>query len=369
MRHPRSWSRRAALACTCVAALGAGRAEAQGYHQTNLVSDIPGVAAVTDPNLVNPWGLAVGPQTFLWAADNESGVSTLYDGAGHAAPPGPAPLVVTIPPPAGGTIAAPTGIVFNGTGQFLAVPGNAATSSLFIFATEDGTISAWGLGNPDLTQAILEVDGSTTGASFTGLALASNANGSFLYAANFGQRKIDVFDSSFAPATLGGTFTDPDLPPGFAPFGIQAIGSSLYVTYAMQDRGGDEVTRRGLGVVDVFDTNGNFMRRLATNGTLDAPWGVALAPADFGELANDVLVGNFGDGRISAFDSSGAFRGLLSDVKGKAIEIPGLWGLTFGNGNDMGGPANALFFAAGVAEEHHGLFGSLTVDDGQGRGR
>jgi uncharacterized protein (TIGR03118 family) len=172
-----------------------------------------------------------------------------------------------------------------------------------------------------------------------------------------------VFDSTFAPATLAGDFTDPNLPAGFAPFGIQAIGSQLFVTYAKQDKDQeDDVKGPGLGYVNIFDTDGNLVRRFASRGTLNAPWGLALAPADFGDFSNDVLVGNFGDGRISAFDpASGEFRGLLRETNGSAIKIKGLWALVFGSGTPIGGPTNSLFFTAGIAGEHHGLFGTLTA--------
>jgi uncharacterized protein (TIGR03118 family) len=341
---------------------------AEGYRQTNLVSDIPGLAPVTDPNLVNPWGLAVGVlfgtiPTFLWVADNATGVSTLYDGSGNPAPPPPqTPLVVIIPPAGNGTIAAPTGIVLNGTGQFLVSEGGLSGSAFFIFASEDGGISGW---NPTVnpTRAILAVDNSGSGAIYKGLALASSGGANFLYATNFHAGTVDMFDSSFAPA---GSFTDPnpDLA-GFAPFGIQAIGSQLYVTYAKQDKAKeDDVKGPGLGFVDVFNTDGTFAKRLVSNGTLNAPWGLALAPADFGDFSNDLLVGNFGDGRISAFDpTSGEFQGLLRETNGSAIKIKGLWALVFGSGDPSGngGPANSLFFTAGIAGEHHGLFGTLTV--------
>ena len=239
--------------------------------------------------------------------------------------------------------------------------GGAPVSSLFIFASEDGGISGW---SPavDITHAILAVDNSASEAIYKGLALASNASGNFLYATSFHAGTIDVFNSAFAPAPLAGDFTDPNLPDGFAPLGIQAIGSQLFVTYAKQDKDHeDDVKGPGLGFVDVFDTDGNLVRRFASNGTLNAPWGLALAPADFGEFSNDVLVGNFGDGRISAFDpASGEFRGLLRTTNGSAIKIKGLWGLAFGRG-PVGGPTNSLFFAAGIAGEHHGVFGTLTV--------
>jgi uncharacterized protein (TIGR03118 family) len=273
-------------------------------------------------------------------------------------------VVADHPPAAGGTIAAPTGTVFDGTGEFPVSNGTASGSSFFIFATEDGTISGWNP-NVDVTHAILAVDNSASGAIYKALALASNTTGNFLYATNFHAGSIDVFDSDFAPASLAANFSDPNLPAGFAPFGIQAIGSQLYVTYSKQDKDQkDDVKGPGLGYVDVFDTDGNLVRRFASQGTLNAPWGIALAPADFGEFSNDVLVGNFGDGHISAFDrGSRDFRGLLHETHGSAIKIKGLWGLAFGSGGAFGGSTNSLFFTAGIADEHHGLFGTLTVAD------
>jgi len=326
-------------------------------HQTNLVSNIPGLAATTDPDLVNPWGIASSGTSPLWVADNGTGVSTLYNGAGQKLS-----LVVTIPPPAGsppGTIATPTGTVFNGSSDFVVTQGAASGPSRFIFATEDGTISGWSP-TADPTQAILAVDNSGASAIYKGLALGTASTGNVLYAANFHAGTIDAFDASFAPATLSGDFTDPTLPSGFAPFGIANIGGELYVTYAKQDEDKeDDVAGRGNGFVDVFDTDGNLIRRLASGKPLNSPWGLALAPSTWGRLAGDLLVGNFGDGAITVFDpASGAWRGRLKTETGSPLAIPGLWGLRFGNGGNGGDPST-LFFTAGPNDEADGLFGSL----------
>ena len=333
------------------------------YRQTNLVSDIPGIARVTDPHLVNPWGLSHSPTSPWWVSDNGKGVSTLYQGDGTPFPVG-SPLVVTIPPPAGGTSSAPTGNVFNGTGDFVVSEGSASGPSRFIFATEDGTISGW---NPtvDPTNAILKVDNSVSGAVYKGLAIGSNPSGNFLYATNFHAGTVDVFDAHFIAATLAGSFSDPTIPAGFAPFGIQNINAQLYITYAKQDAAEhDDVAGPGNGFVDVFDTNGNFIERLASHGTLNSPWGLALAPNGFGRFGKDLLVGNFGDGRINAFDpNTGAFRGQLNDQRGNPITIDGLWALGFGNGG-LAGAADTLFFTAGINDEADGLFGSITKGAG-----
>lgn len=335
-------------------------------HQTNLVSNIPGLASTTDPNLVNPWGISASSTSPFWISDNGTGVTTLYNGAGTPFPPA-SPLVVTVAPPAGsppGTTATPTGTVFNGTGDFQVGPGAPAR---FIFATEDGTISGW---NPGVapTNTVLEVP--ATGAVYKGLALGSTPAGNFLYAANFHGATVDVFDKSYAPATMPpGAFTDAALPAGFAPFGIANIGGDLYVTYAKQgaDRH-DDVAGRGNGFVDVFSTSGALIRRLASGRPLNSPWGLALAPASWGRVAGDLLVGNFGDGAINVFDpSSGDWRGGLKTDDGP-LSIPGLWGLRFGNGGNGGDPS-ALFFTAGPNDEQDGLFGSLTqAPPGDGSG-
>jgi uncharacterized protein (TIGR03118 family) len=340
------------------------------YRQTNLVSDIPGLARFTDSNLVNPWGLSHSPTSPWWVSDNHTGVSTLYKGDGTAIQVGSPPmqLVVTIPPPGGspaGTISAPTGNVFNGTSDF-AVSGN--NPGLFIFATEDGTISGWNP-NVDLHNAILKVDNSGSGAVYKGLAIGSNSSGNFLYATNFNAGVVEMYDAQFK---LAGSFTDSSLSTDcplpnqcFAPFGIQNINGSLYVTFALQDADKhDDVKGPGNGFVDVFDTSGNLIKRLVSNGELDSPWGLALAPNGFGRFGKDLLVGNFGDGHINAYEiDTGASRGQLKDQRGNPITIDGLWALGFGNGGTAG-PTDTLFFTAGPNGEEHGLFGSITKGEG-----
>ena len=323
------------------------------FLQTNLVSDLPGVAANTDPNLANPWGISFGPASPFWVSDNKTGVSTLYNGQGQIVP-----LVVTVPPPAGGVPpSAPTGQVFNGGTGFNVGLNQPAR---FIFATEDGTISGWNSG----TNAVLMVDHSAVFAVYKGLAIGNNGTGDFLYAANFNAGTIEVFNSSFAPTTLAGNFTDPNIPSGYAPFNIQNLGGKLYVTYALQDAAKhDDVPGPAHGFVDVFDLNGNLLRRLVSGGLLNSPWGVALAPGNFGAFSNSLLVGNFGDGKINAFDpTTGNFLGTMVDKNGNPIINAGLWGLQFGNGG-AGGDSDKLYFTAGIPGpgllEDHGLFGSL----------
>ena len=331
------------------------------YQVHKLVSDILGFADNYDPNLTNPWGISFSATSPFWISDNRTGVATLYNGSGQPFPVG-SPLVVTVPPPAGGSApSAPTGQVYNGGSGFEVAPGLPAR---FIFATEDGTISGWNpTANP--TNALLKVDNSAS-AVYKGLAIGNNGTGDFLYATNFSSGKIDVFDSLFAPATLAGSFTDPTMPSGFAPFNIQNLLGNLYVTYAKQNAAGhDDVPGPGNGFVDVFDLNGNLVRRLISNGALNSPWGLALAPSNFGDFGNALLVGNFGDGLINAFDpGTGAFLGQIQDDKCNPIVIEGLWGLKFGNGGNGGDP-DRLYFTAGIpgpppgAVEDHGLFGSI----------
>jgi uncharacterized protein (TIGR03118 family) len=318
-----------------------------GFFQTNLASDLPGVAQNLDANLANPWGIAFGPTTPIWIADNHTGMSTVYNGAGQPFP-AMSPIQVTIPPPGGGTSpAAPTGIVFTNTGF---------GGSHFLFATEDGTIAAWTSGS----SAALEVDKSASGAVYKGLARV----GTTLYAANFNSGNIDVFDTTFAPITVSGGFVDPTIPSGFAPFDIQNINGLLYVTYAKQDAmKHDDAAGPGNGFVDIFDANGALQQRLISNGPLNSPWGLALAPAGFGPFGGDLLVGNFGDGKINAFDpNNGNFLGILTDANGDPIVNTGLWGLAFGNGS-QGANTNALYFTAGIPGpdmvEDHGLFGDI----------
>jgi uncharacterized protein (TIGR03118 family) len=338
------------------------------YQQHNLVSDQAGVADHTDPNLVNAWGLSFSSTSFFWVSDNGTGVATLYNGSGQSAPLPPAPpLVVTIPP----TDSAPTGQVFNefnatNPSEFVVTSGGGSGPSLFIFATEEGTIAGWNPAVPPpplSTKAIQVVDSSPSGAVYKGLAIGANSHGHFLYATDFHNTKIDVFDTNFHSATLAGNFSDPKIPDGFAPFGIQNVNGDLYVTYAKQDADKhDDVAGQGNGFVDVFDTDGHFLQRVASRGQLNSPWGVAFAPKNFGQFSNDLLVGNFGNGHINAFrleDQRFHFDGKLRGRKSKPIVIDGLWALQFGRGGANNGPTNVLFFTAGPDDEMHGLFGKI----------
>jgi len=322
-------------------------ADSPAYQVRNLVSDVPGAAEHTDRNLVNGWGVAFNPLGVVWVADNGTGVATLYDGAGN-----PQSLVVSIP---GGR---PTGIVFNGSNDFVVSKGGVSGPARFIFATEGGIIAAWAP-NVDPTHAITVVDNSASGAIYKGLAIGADGNRFLIYATDFHNRKIDVFDKAFSPVTVPGGFAD-SIPGKFGPFGIQNIGGSIYVTYARQDKDReDDVPGRGEGIVDVFTASGTLVRRIAKGGPLNAPWGLALAPADFGGFANMLLIGNFGDGTINVFDlSRNRFVAQLSTADGQPIVIPGLWGLAFGNGL-LGQPTNTLFFAAGPDDEAHGLYGRI----------
>jgi len=326
------------------------------YKVENLVSDGPPVTANhLDPNLKNGWGVAFNPNGLVWVADNGTGLSTLYDGLGN-----PNALVVQIPGPPGLTQPGlPTGIVFNGSGDFVITNGAATGPSRFIFAGQDGVIAAWAP-NVDLTHALRAAY--VPAASYFGLALAADGTGNFLYAADFLGGKIDKFDKNFQPVATQGGFVDPSIPSDFAPFNIQNILGDLYVAYAkreLENGGVEEVPGPGLGYVNVFDAKGNLIQRIAARGKLNAPWGLALAPASFGKFANHLLVGNFGDGTINAYDAGGGFRGQLRGTDNKPLAIDGLWGLAFGNGiNNQ--PTGTLFFAAGPGNEEHGLYGSIT---------
>ena len=327
------------------------------YQRRNLVSDGTIPAARTDPNLVNGWGVAFNPYGFAWVADADGTVSTLYDGHGNVQP-----LVVQIPSPTATTGGNPTGIVFNGSEGFVTHKGTASGPSRFLFATEQGVIAAWAP-TVDLTHAIRMVDNSASHTSYKGLALSAGGIGQLLYAADFFHARVDVFNSAFHQVTLHpGAFTDPDLPHGFAPFGIQAIGGDIYVTYAKQDASGEEEVRGpGLGYVDVYTPTGNLIRRVASRGRLNAPWGIAMAPAGFGSFSHTLLIGNFGDGRINAFlPISGASLGPLRNRAGQPIYVDGLWGMQFGNGL-ANQPVNTLFFAAGPGDEEHGLYGRIDL--------
>jgi uncharacterized protein (TIGR03118 family) len=316
---------------------------ASPFAQTNLVSNVPGLAANFDTNLKNPWGMAFSGTSPIWVADNDTSMATVYSGAGVPN----ASLIVAVP-------RFPTGTVFNsaGTGNF-ASPVNGVASN-FIFATLAGSIDAWN-GSNGTTASIVAT---TPGAVYTGLAIGSNASGNFLYAANFAGGHIDVFNSSFALTSLAGSFTDPNLPAGYVPDNVQNLGGKLYVQYAQPDPVTHEAAiGAGLGVVDVFDTSGNFLQRLAANGSLNAPWGIAIAPAGFGEFGGDILVGNFGDGKINAFDpANGNWLGVLTDSSGNPLVNDGLWAIAFGNSSAN---PNALYFNAGIHDEADGLFGEI----------
>lgn len=325
------------------------------YSVTPLVSDMAG-AAHQDPSLLNPWGLASGPVGAFWVANNHgNGTSTLYDGNGA-----PIPLVVTL-----GADFAPTGIVFNGTNDFQITAGSTPVTapSQFIFSGEGGEIAGW---SPSSGQGVVIFPGSS-GASYKGLAIASAGGNNYLYATDFANNKIDVFNGSFALQSWpAAAFVDPKLPAKYAPYGIQAITNGgatwLYVTYAQQDGEGDGTVGAGLGLVDIYDTSGTFIKRLIdVNGWLNEPWGLALAPPDFGTASGALLVGNFGDGTINEFDPvTGAYWGTLSDANNRPIAYPGLWGIAFGNG-DQNQPKKTLFFAAGTNDENDGTYGKIDL--------
>lgn len=330
---------------------------ATSYIATDLVSDRPGVAPITDTTLQNAWGVAVGPLTF-WVSSNGGGISDVYTGDVNGLPLEKNPLEVTIP---GGE---PTGQVFNDTTDFVVSSGSASEPALFIFASESGSISGW---NPEVPPPPLSTEAqlgfqATDGAVYKGIALASSDGENFLYATDFFNGKVDVLDSSFQPTTLAGTFTDPNLPRDYAPFNIATINDQLYVSFAPREAGGDEeVAGQGNGVVDVFNTDGTFVKRLISHGKLNDPWGMVVAPSDFGDFSNDLLVGNVGSGRILAYDpTTGAFKGTLSTNK-HPIEVEELWGLAFGNGTTAG-DTNTLYYAGGPDDEAHGVFGKITAN-------
>ena len=329
-------------------------ADPGNYIVHNLVSNQPGVADHQDTNLQNAWGIVFGPTTPVWVSDNTSGVATIYDGHGNTilAP-------VTIP---GG---ANTGITFNpSASDFQISCGSPATvgPAVFLWATENGIIAAW-KGNCGSTAVTIPATATPNGV-YKGIAIAGDGGTHFrLFAADLFNGKIQVFDSNFKATTAPGGFVDPNLPPGFAPFNILALQGNLYVAYAFHVAGDhDETAGRGLGIVDVFDADGFLIERVATGGKLNAPWGMAIAPADFGKFSGMLLVGNFGDGTINAFDTkNNTFAGQLRSGNGQVLTIDGLWGIAFGN-NFRSQPANTLFFAAGPNGESDGLYGTIVPD-------
>ncbi len=345
------------LAFALSAQAQSGDANLQGGHyaQTSLVSDGFLPAAHIDPQLINPWGLAFNPFGFAWVSDADGNVSTLYDGNGVKQS-----LVVSIPTASANSGGNPTGIVFNGSSGFVVTQSSVSGPSRFLFATEQGLIAAWAP-NVDGTHALVAANRSSAGASYRGLALSANGGGQVLYATDFHNGRVDAFDASFALLNLGSTaFKDPAIPAGFAPFGIQAINGDLFVTYAKQDADREEdVTGPGLGFVDMYTPNGKLIKRFATRGMLNAPWGIALAPPSFGVAKGTLLVGNFGDGRINAFDyRTGRALGPLLGSGSTPLEIEGLWGLQFGSGF-ASQPVDTLFFTSGPGDEEHGLYGRI----------
>jgi uncharacterized protein (TIGR03118 family) len=327
------------------------------YSQTNLVSDLSGIAAHQDGNLINPWGLDFGHGGPIWISNNGTATTSVYTGTGASL------FSVGVP-------GAPTGVVFNGTSGFQVAPGKKA---LFIFGSEDGTISAWNAPAPGTPPGDAVLKSSSSAAVYKGLAIGTVPLGGLgeiplLYAANFHSGQVDVYGSDFSKI---GSFTDNTVPTGYAPFNVQNIGGQLYVTFAQQDADQhDDVAGAGHGLIDVFSLDGTFVKRFASNGALNSPWGLAMAPGTgFGEFSGDLLVGNFGDGTINAFRPDGSFAGTLLGKDGKPLTIEGLWGLKFGDGavGTLNGPADTLFFTAGIPDhpggelEGHGLFGSISA--------
>ena len=335
-------------------------AASAAYIQTNLVSSIPGLATITDPLLINPWGISRSPTSPFWTSNQGTNTSTLYAVTGTTNVTKVTGVnvngFVAIPTTGAGP-QGPTGQVNNtNTASFQLVPGTPSTSSRFIFANLNGTISGWAGGLSSSVQV------TTAGAVYTGLAI--NTSGTRLYAANNAAGTIEVFDSSFAAVSLAGGFTDPTLPSGFAPFNVQDIGGKIYVTYAPVGLTAQRNATAGEGIVSVFDENGTFLQRLITGSELASPWGVALAPAGFGEFAGDLLVGNFSflESEINAFDlATGAFQGSIPINVGVGNTPGGLWGMTFGSGAGNGGNANTLYFLDGLNGETGGLFAALAV--------
>lgn len=339
------------------AATPATPSPANSYLVHNLVSDLPDTADFQDPNLINPWGIATTATSPFWLSNNGSGTSTLYGTTGA-----PIALVVTVPTTTGPTGGAATGIIANATTSFPVATGKAAS---FIFCTEDGTISGWN-SSVNATVAIITVDNTKAGSVFKGCVTGGTAAAPVLYATDFHNGVVDMFDANFKPIASTTAFVDSSIPAGFAPFGIANLGGKIYVSYAKQDAAKhDDVAGAGNGYVDVFDASGTLITQLISKGALNSPWGMQIAPSTFGQFSGALLVGNFGDGTINAFDSAkGTSLGALKDSTGHTLTIAGLWGLLFGNGG-RGGDTSTLYFTAGIPGpygekvESHGLFGSI----------
>jgi uncharacterized protein (TIGR03118 family) len=348
----------AAVLSVAFAAGPATPTASNSYLVHNLVSDLPSMADYEDPNLVNPWGLATTASSPFWLGNNGTGTSTLYGTTGA-----PVALVVTVPSPSGPTGGAVSGVIANTTTSFTVATGKAAS---FIFCTEDGTVSGWN-SSVNATAAIVTVDNSKANSVFKGCAIGGTSTAPVLYVTDFHNGVVDMFDGTFKPITpAAGAFTDSGIPAGFAPFNVMNFGGKIFVTYAQQDaEQHDDVAGAGNGFVDVFDGSGSLLTRLVARGALNSPWGMQMAPATFGKFSGALLVGNFGDGTINAFDpTTGAQLGTLQDPTGHPLTVMGLWGLLFGNGG-RGGDPSTLYFTAGIPgpygedNESHGLFGSI----------
>ena len=340
------------------------------FRETDLISDLAGRAAHLDSAVVNPWGIVVTGRGEFRISDNGTGLSTAYSRTGVAVG-----ARFAIPPAGEGN---PTGLVVNDQSGFILSSAGKSARSRFIMASEDGSISAW---SPELDAGNAIQVASTADAIYKGLALGRSEDKAYLFAANFHAGTVDVFDSHFAPVTWSGAFSDPDLPEGYAPYNIANLGGKLYVAYAKQDGDRhDDVPGAGFGFLDVFSTSGQLLHRVVSGGALNAPWGMTLAPKHFGPFGRALIVGNFGDGVINAFDvSTGGFLGHLEDSTGAAISIEGLWGLAFARASEVGkgekeeseekeeneelkGPAT-LYFTAGIEDESHGLVGTLRATE------
>ena len=361
-------------ACGGGSSSGAPPAAAMGFTDTALVTDndtVVATALTIDANLQNPWGIAFAPGSPFWISDNNNNLSTLYSGIGAnetQGVTGSASVGVAIPASAAGVQAKPTGQVYNGSGGFMITTSMGQESALFIFDGEGGTIAAWAKdsGATAVTAYDDGVANAGNHAVYKGLAIGAVGGATFLYATDLHNNKVDVFDTNFSkPAAMQGKFVDPNIPAGFAPFGIAALNGNLYVTFAKQDAAmHDEITGAGLGYVDVFDFSGNLVSQFASAGPLNAPWGIAIAPAGFGSLQGDVLIGNFGDGMINIFSPNGTAlanaEGPLMSSAGQPFVFPGLWSLVFGNG-DSDKPVTTLFYTAGFANQTDGVFGGITL--------
>ena len=345
-RRRRRWLSRGS--CRGLVGPAAAAPTANRFDQINVVSDLPGVAPILDPLLVNPWGLALSPTSPLWVANNGTGTATLYRGGGGGTPFVKVALEVAV------TNGAPTGQVFNGTTSFQVPTPLGPRPAVFIFDSQTGDITGWNPAN----GATAVVAAHSDDAIYTGLALLQTPSGPFLLAADFRHARIDVFDGNWNRVNVGSAFTDQDLPAGYAPFNVQVLGGAVYVAYALQDEDGEEeVAGHNRGFVDKYTDFGQTVQRIASRGNLNAPWGLAIAPGSFGKYAGALLVGNFGDGKIGAYTDSGDFLGFLRDRNNDILSIDGLWALL--PGTAASGGTNAVWFSAGPDEETHGLLGII----------